>query len=125
MLWCQGESDGDLDTSKSEYERFFHILWGALKQIPIEKCFLIQIGFSNHPSIDSAIQEKWDTQYKNIQNALEDIALSQSDTAIVSRAFCTMRTRGLMKDSFHYYQRGYNECGLEAGKNVAALIDAV
>ena len=34
---------------------------------------------------------------------------------LVSDGFYGMRTRGLMKDSYHYYQQAYNEVGTEAG----------
>ena len=33
-----------------------------------------------------------------------------------------MKARGLMKDSFHYYQAGYNEVGKDAAINTAKYV---
>lgn len=121
MLWCQGESDGDLGTKKATYERSFNACMEELNKIGIQSCFIIQIGYCNYSKTNSVQQIQLDKQYQTIQEALEAIALSRSDTTIVSRVFTTMRRRGLMKDAFHYYQQGYNECGREAGKSVATI----
>ena len=39
-----------------------------------------------------------------------------------SLLFDTMKARGLMKDSFHYYQAGYNEVGKDAAQNTAKYV---
>lgn len=122
MVWCQGESDGDLGTNKIEYERLFNICLEEFKKIGIQKCFLIQIGYCNHTDMENDQQKKLDRQYRAIQDALEEITLFFPDTTIVSRSFVDMRSRGLMKDAFHYYQQGYNECGTEAGKAAAEIL---
>ena len=41
---------------------------------------------------------------------------------LVSDDFYGMRARGLMKDSFHYYQAGYNEVGIRAGAAAAEYL---
>ena len=47
---------------------------------------------------------------------------TEKDITVVSRLFETMKARGLMKDSFHYYQAGYNEVGKDAAVNTAKYV---
>ena len=97
----------------------FSSLMNTLRVQGIEKCFLIKIGYSDHHTDDIQNQSVWDRKYQEIQDAQEHIAITMPDVVIISRAFSTMRERGLMKDAFHYYQQAYNECGEEAGKVAA------
>ena len=55
----------------------------------------------------------------------EAIAAERTDWTVVSRAFATMRERGLMKDDFHYYQQAYNEVGTQSGQAAAAYVEAL
>ena len=54
-----------------------------------------------------------------IREAQDTIAQTNKNVIMVSTAFLQMKERGLMKDSFHYYQQAYNEVGTEAGINTA------
>lgn len=114
LIWCQGESDGDLLRSGEEYKEMFLKTWKILKQAGMEHCFLIKIGDCNIP-------DAYD-RYLEIQNAQEELTAENEDISMASRAFCGMRERGLMKDAFHYYQQGYNECGSVAGKVVGETV---
>lgn len=116
MLWCQGESDGDKGTTAAEYQEMFHVLWQEMKKAGIEKCFLIQIGKKNVPGQED--------DYEEIRRAQEELC-DGKEIIMVSRCFGGMLERGLMKDAFHYYQQAYNECGAEAGRNVAAKVGKV
>lgn len=101
LLWCQGESDGDHHTSADEYTKQFMQMYEKLKAVGIEHCFLIGIGAYNGTADDIC--------YDEIRNAQYSFAEHRKDITVVSRLFETMKARGLMKDSFHYYQAGYNE----------------
>lgn len=114
VLWCQGESDGDRGTTAEEYTERFNILWQEMKKAGVEKCFLIQTGKKNVPGEEEA--------YEEIRQAQEELC-DGKEIIMVSRCLGEMQARGLMKDSFHYYQQAYNECGTEAGKNVGDYVN--
>ena len=109
LLWCQGESDGDHHTSADEYEKKFIDMYEKLKKAGIEHCFLIGIGEYNGKATDICYDEIRTTQYT--------FERKYSDITVVSRLFETMKKCGLMKDSFHYYQAGYNEVGADAARH--------
>ncbi len=114
LLWCQGESDGDHHTSADEYTKQFMHMYEKLKAVGIEHCFLIGIGAYNGTADDIC--------YDEIRNAQYSFAEHRKDITVVSRLFETMKARGLMKDSFHYYQAGYNEVGKDAAVNTAKYV---
>lgn len=110
MLWCQGESDGDIAKPAQEYREDFERMLEEMLKNGIEKCFLIQIGNYNGTG---------EQDYHEIRTVQSEIAKTNKDVVMVSTAFAGMKERGLMKDSFHYYQAAYNEVGTEAGRNTA------
>ena len=114
LLWCQGESDGDHHTSADEYTKQFMQMYEKLKAVGIEHCFLIGIGAYNGTADDIC--------YDEIRNAQYSFAEHRKDITVVSRLFEKMKARGLMKDSFHYYQAGYNEVGKDAAINTAKYV---
>ena len=85
-------------------------MYEKLKAVGIEHCFLIGIGAYNGTADDIC--------YDEIRNAQYSFAEHRKDITVVSRLFETMKARGLMKDSFHYYQAGYNEVGKDAAIDV-------
>ncbi|MCM1045830.1 MAG: sialate O-acetylesterase [Candidatus Gastranaerophilales bacterium] len=113
MLWCQGESDGDLFRSAEYYQEHFENMLNEMLRAGIEKCFLIRIGHYN----GSGSQD-----YGTIIAAQENIAQTNPNVILVSTAFAAMKNRGLMKDDFHYFQEAYNEVGQEAGINTARYV---
>lgn len=113
MLWCQGETEGDLGTTKAEYFAGISSLITTMKNAGIEKCFMVKIGNVN--SLDETLMQA----YKNVMNWQEELAQTNPDVIIVSSDFAGMLERGLMKDTFHYYQQAYNEVGYTAGINAA------
>lgn len=115
LLWCQGETDGDHKMSGEEYIRHFSEFWTALKTLGITHCYLIQIGHFN-PYLAGPEAEFHD--YTEIMAAQYSIPKRFSDVTLVSEKFKTMLHRGLMKDTFHYYQAAYNEVGEDAATNI-------
>lgn len=113
-LWCQGESDGDAGTKKEDYLQGFDRMLGAMVCAGVEQLFLVRIG---HCNVEGSF-----FRYVPMMEWQVEIARTNSRVTLVSKAFSTMRERGLMKDAFHYYQAAYNEVGTEAGKNAAAWI---
>lgn len=106
VVWCQGESDGDAQTSSEEYKEKFQKLQGKLKEAGIEHIFLIAIGrYNGEKAID----------YSLIHDTQLELAKENEMVTLVSDSFQHMKERGLMKDAFHYFQQAYNEVGTEAG----------
>lgn len=110
LVWCQGETDGDLATAPETYKESFRVLWSQCRAAGMERCFLIAIGAYNGVK---------GCDYTPIHDAQLELAQQEPGVELVSDAFCTMRARGLMKDSYHYYQQAYNEVGTEAGTAAA------
>ena len=109
-VWCQGETDGDIGTSKHEYVMKFNSMWEELhKYIP--DLFLIKTGQCN-------MEGEYD-RYDVIRSAQDIIISEHKNVHLCSDSFYPMREQGIMKDAFHYYQHGYNICGTDAGKNTA------
>lgn len=114
VLWCQGETDGDLGTSGEEYKARFTHMMDILEENGIETCFLITIGEYNG-------EKGYD--YSRIRQAQLELAECDPRVKLVCDAFHTMKERGLMKDEFHYYQKAYNEVGQAAGKAAGELVN--
>lgn len=115
ILWCQGESDGDIQTDKETYLSRLNSMWLGMKEQGIEKIFLVCIGCCN-------IEGSYD-RYDDMREWQKEFAEGNEDVIIVADAFVDMLKRGLMKDEFHYYQQGYNECGEIAGECVAYYVN--
>ena len=114
MLWCQGESDGDASTSESDFKSMFENMLNAMINEGIEKLFMVRIGNCNISGSEN--------RYKNYIRYETEIAQTNPNVIMVSCDFAGMRERGIMKDDFHYYQAGYNECGTYAGINTALYV---
>lgn len=116
MAWCQGETDGDGSTTPeaaaqaaATYKTNFNTIFSAMKNVGIEKCFIVRTGHYNNPG--SAVD------YSSIINAQSDICRDNEDVIMASTALASFRDKGLMKDEYHYYQDAYNIVGTFAGRN--------
>lgn len=113
MLWCQGCSDGDLHTDPDLYYRnTLTMLSSFRRDCNLSVVFLIRIG--NH--------REQPELYAPIQRMQERLARDNPDIVLVSRCLSSFAKRGLMKDSFHYLQEGYNLAGEEAGSNAGSFL---
>ena len=110
MLWCQGESDGDIGKSMDTYQLEFERMLNNMLEYGIETCYMIQIGNYNGTGTQD---------YTEIQKTQVKIARENKNVVLVSTEFAGMKERGLMKDDFHYYQTAYNEVGTNAGRRTA------
>lgn len=114
MVWCQGESDADSNYSKDTWTTNFKSMLTAMLSAGIEKCFMVRIGNCNI--------EGSEDRYKNMISWQTEMAQINKNVVMASCDFAGMKKRGLMKDQFHYFQAGYNECGAYAGINVAYYV---
>lgn len=115
MLWCQGESDGDMHTSEKDFKSQFNTVLKTMMDAGIEKMFMVRIGNCNIPGSED--------RYKDYIRYETEIAQENKNVVMVSCDLAGMKKRGLMKDDFHYYQAGYNECGTDAGVNAAYYVN--
>lgn len=111
LVWCQGETDGDRETTPALYKARFRNLWAQCRQAGLETCFLVAIGQYNGVK---------GCDYTAIHAAQCELAREGPGVVLASDDFGTMQARGLMKDSYHYYQQAYNEVGAKAGRAAAA-----
>lgn len=114
VLWCQGETDGDHGTPDDKYAAQFRTLLDTLLAHGIEHLFMVHIGRCNIPGSED--------RYDRLIALQDKIAADTPAVTMVSTCLAGMRSRGLMKDSFHYYQQAYNEAGEEAARNTAAYV---
>lgn len=112
-LWCQGESDGDLGTTKEEYVKMFGKVWSELHKV-IPNMFIIKIGECN---IEGSYR-----RYDEIRTAQDIIINTYENIYLASDSFFGLREKDLMKDAFHYKQVGYDLCGADAGTRVGLII---
>ncbi|WP_298840321.1 sialate O-acetylesterase [Clostridium sp.] len=116
MVWLQGETDGDNNTTKADYTNgITAMIEEMVNNQEIEKCFLIRIG--NHRDLPS--------QYDNIISAQTDLCRTYNKAVMISTRLTSYAVAGLMKDTFHYFQPAYNEFGTEAGANTAFYVNNV
>lgn len=114
LVWCQGETDGDLGTAVEDYKIKFKSMFSQFREKGVQACFLITIGeYNGNKGFD----------YAKIRHGQLELAAELPDVLLVCDDFHTMYSRGLMKDEFHYYQMAYNEVGTSAGKMAGILVN--
>jgi hypothetical protein len=112
MAWCQGCSDADNKITEEVYKSNFETILSAMMEVGVEKMFMIRIGNCQADPGRYTNMIKWQTE----------LAKSNDNVVLVATTFASMKDRGLMKDAYHYYQAGYNECGTQAGINSAFYV---
>lgn len=116
VLWCQGETDGDLAVSAESYRNNFTEIWRCLRAAGAGCCGLVQIGHFNRTM---APEDLRDERYAVIRD--EQLRIAREIPGVFL-AGSFERYEGLMKDAFHYRQQAYNEVGKEAGRALAAYL---
>jgi hypothetical protein len=118
-VFCQGESNGDAGTTKDQYKVLLNdFCYYRMKQdLGIDNTFIIRIGRNNGGG--AAANEK----YSEIQKAQFEYCNESDYAVLVGTVFDSMLERGMMKDQFHYTQKGYNEQGEEAGSNTGFWVN--
>lgn len=117
MAWCQGEHEGGTSMTKDVYKTNFLSMFGTMKDEGVVTCLMIQIGEYNG-STTAYIEG-----YRKIQQAQLELTQENDDIIMASDSFKFMKSRGLMKDDYHYYQEAYNIVGRQAGHNAGIYND--
>ncbi len=113
IVWCQGESDGDIGTTQEQYSNMLKEFVDSLIDNKLaEHCFLIEIGEKNDENPIS---------YKSIRDAQEELCNDYKSLTKIS-SFYGLLDKGMMIDEYHYTQDGYNLVGEEAGNNAGMYV---
>ncbi|WP_099466988.1 sialate O-acetylesterase [Konateibacter massiliensis] len=112
MVWLQGESDGNKQTSKEDYIASIKDSVSVMQDNGIEKCFIIRIG----------IRTEEPGMYDTIIEAQTELCKENEDFILISTKAVELETLELMRDEVHYTQGGLNLIGEEAGANMAYYV---
>ncbi|PXV87285.1 hypothetical protein C8E03_11046 [Lachnotalea glycerini] len=112
MVWLQGESDGNKQTSQEEYISSIKDIVSVMQENGVEKCFIIRIG----------IRTEEPGMYDTIIEAQTELCKNNEDFILISTKAVELDTLGLMRDEVHYTQGGLNLIGEEAGANMAYYV---
>lgn len=112
MVWLQGESDGNKQTSKEDYISSMKDIFSVVQENGIEKCFIIRIG----------IRTEEPGMYDTIIEAQTELCQNNEDFILISTKAVELENLGLMRDEVHYTQGGLNLIGEEAGANMAYYV---
>lgn len=124
FVWCQGETDSDEKVSGQDYIDNFNRIWKKMKIFGAKKCLMIQTGHYNYilntlkTGEDEALERE--SGYEVIRDAQQKICDESDDVEMIATFADYL---DMMKDSFHYYQKAYNEIGEQAGKNAARVLN--
>ncbi len=117
VVWLQGESDGDAGTSAADYNAALgRIFDGFEEEFGADHFFVIPIGAynGNNASRNAA--------YTVIRDAQTEYCEQNENATVISIQLYDFYEAGLMKDTFHYYQTGYEIVGADAGSNMGYFV---
>lgn len=109
MFWLQGESDSSMapETYKSN---LIAIVKEMIEKTGVTNCMMLRVG---QPDTATA------TKKNSIIEAQTELCQTYTEFVMASNLIAGFPDDGLMKDTWHYTQEGYNILGTDAGKNVA------
>ena len=113
MFWLQGESDRSMapETYKSN---LIAIVKEMIEKTGVTNCMMLRVGQS-----DTSIA----TTKNNIIEVQTELCQSYTEFVMASTLTAGFPDDGLMKDTWHYTQEGYDILGTDAGMNVAFYVN--
>ena len=124
IVWCQGESDGDVRMTAENYTENTKDIFDVFKQHGAEKCFMVQIGHYNYIDYSGTTNgltgTEWDEEYGVIRDA--QAALCEEDADFVLAGSFEPYIKD-MKDRYHYNQSTYNAVGKTVGESIAEFYE--
>lgn len=115
VVWCQGETDGDIKMTAEAYTKNTLELFDAFAAHGAEKFFVVQIGHYNYIQYPKNGLDI-DAHYKIIRDAQAELC-AENDNCILAGSFEGYITD--MSDVFHYNQTAYNSVGKTVGNSIA------
>lgn len=117
IVWLQGETDGDNGVPASRYAKTLgNILESFEKDAKVDHSFIIPIGRYNRNDI--AVNARYDV----IRSAQTEFCKENDNATNISIMLADLSDAGYMKDAFHFYQKGYEIAGADAGANAAYYV---
>ena len=109
MFWLQGESDSGMspDVYKSN---LISIVKEMIEKTGVTNCMMLRVGQADKAPA---------TKKNSIIEAQTELCQTYTEFVMASTLIAGFPDDGLMKDTWHYTQEGYNILGTDAGKNVA------
>ena len=109
MFWLQGESDSSMapEVYKSN---LIGIVKEMIQKTGVTNCMMLRVGQADNTTA---------TRKNNIIEAQTELCQTYTEFVMASTLIAGFPDDGLMKDTWHYTQEGYNILGTDAGKNVA------
>ena len=109
MFWLQGESDRSMapETYKSN---LIAIVKEMIEKTGVTNCMMLRVGQSDTSTA---------TTKNNIIEVQTELCQTYTEFVMASTLTAGFPDDGLMKDTWHYTQEGYDILGADAGKNVA------
>ena len=109
MFWLQGENDMSMspDTYRSN---MISIVKEMINKTGVTNCMMLRVGQQNTATA---------TKKNNIIEVQTELCQTYTEFVMASTLTAGFVDDGLLKDTWHYTQEGYNILGTDAGKNVA------
>ena len=116
VVWCQGETDAENNTSVDEYKDTMARIFDGFSTSGVEQTFVI--GTGSYKGTVGGI----DTSMDSIREAQKEFCEDNETATYLSGMFEDMSEMNMMKDDWHYTQLAYNAVGEDAGKNLARYL---
>ena len=109
MFWLQGENDMSMspDTYRSN---MISIVKEMINKTGVTNCMMLRVGQQNTATA---------AKKNNIIEVQTELCQTYTEFVMASTLTAGFVDDGLLKDTWHYTQEGYNILGTDAGKNVA------
>ena len=113
MFWLQGESDRSMapETYKSN---LVAIVKEMIEKTGVTNCMMLRVGQSDTSTA---------TTKNNIIEVQTELCQTYTEFVMASTLTAGFPDDGLMQDTWHYTQEGYDILGTDAGKNVAFYVN--
>ena len=115
MFWLQGETDATTGVSIQKYSSNMKaILKELINKTGVEKCIMIRVGKPSQSNI---------TLSDTLIQAQTELCQTYTEFVMGSTLTAGFVEDGLMKDNWHYTQKGYNILGKDVGINLAFYVN--
>ena len=115
MFWLQGENDATSNVTVETYtSNMKEILKEMINKTGVERCIMIRVGKPSQSDI---------TMADYIIQAQTELCQTYVEFVMGSTLTAGFVADGLMKDNWHYNQKGYNVLGKDVGTNVAFYVN--
>ena len=113
MFWLQGESDRSM-APEAYKSNLVAIVKEMIEKTGVTNCMMLRVGQSDTSTA---------TTKNNIIEVQTELCQTYTEFVMASTLTAGFPDDGLMQDTWHYTQEGYDILGTDAGKNVAFYVN--